>query len=46
MTLRKVGIIIGVLGFISSLLLKDWMITALWFIVILQDIELANYEEE
>lgn len=46
MTLRKVGIIIGALGFISSLLLKDWMAAALWFIVILQDIELASYEEE
>lgn len=44
--MRKALLVLAILGFVSSLLLKEWVTAALWFIVILQDLHIAELEDE
>ena len=46
MNISKLGLIISILGFISTALLKDWVATLLWLVVISQDFKIIDLEKE
>lgn len=44
--MRKALLVLAMLGLASSLILKEWMTATLWFVVILQDLHIAELEDE
>ena len=44
--MRKALLVLAVLGLASSLILKEWITSTLWFIIILQDLQIAELEDE
>lgn len=46
MNLSKVSLILSIIGFITTAVLKDWVPMLLWFVVITQDLKILSLEGE